>query len=498
MAIINSLPPEIIAHAFKYCAYEAQEAWIQYVLDKPKNNQLRRKGPLVDATTTSDSAPFSQPMNPTPYYCMTLTHVCRFWRGIALAYSGLWSHVVVLDKEVTMEMLKRSAGQPLTVIFRLPEREVEAGTRNVAGTRTEIFKAVLEENIGRVDTLVTPMLPELLTLQFASKAPHLRRLMFIEPSPVVPETAANPETVQDRVVLSALESLVSVAPLWAPLTPLCAPTVKTLVLTHTVPHDDMSEDEPEEDMYLTRFIELTDVLRRLPHLEHLDVALSDDDEGFPYNAELPRLRTLGLKTSTRICASFLRFVKVPQNTKVRLRGFLSDDVTGWKTTDVPKTLAEVIADPSKVDGPKFEPVLSAAICWKAGRYKLRGWRSVQYFKDEDQDPEPDVDLDLSVGAHVSDLLAVLGTLPLCSVQTLRLGYLPWPGGEEVFDCARALCLMPNLEQLALDLIFPSLVWELLAITPATRTFFSHDSFERRDEKRWDRTSIEKAEKMFNR
>ena len=100
---------------------------------------------------------------------------------------------------------------------------------------------------------------------------------------------------------------------------------------------------------------------------------------------------------------------------------------------------------------------------------------------------------MGVSRAPSVLLADLMT----GARSLRFGFISWVRDEPALALARALCATPALERLAQALVFQSVVRECLAVTLATRAFFSRVEFERCPEKRWNREQVERA-KMFKR
>ena len=55
------------------------------------------------------------PPTPRPYTWTRITHVSRSWRAVALGNPLLWTQVVIIERRVTTEIIKRAAGQPLTI-----------------------------------------------------------------------------------------------------------------------------------------------------------------------------------------------------------------------------------------------------------------------------------------------------------------------------------------------------------------------------------------------
>src|SRR6202035_935434 len=48
---------------------------------------------------------------------IAITHVCRYWRSVALGYSDLWKRLHFFNSNITKEMIRRSQGANLEVIM---------------------------------------------------------------------------------------------------------------------------------------------------------------------------------------------------------------------------------------------------------------------------------------------------------------------------------------------------------------------------------------------
>ncbi|KAH7909430.1 hypothetical protein BJ138DRAFT_1155287 [Hygrophoropsis aurantiaca] len=88
---ISSLPPELLAEVFMDYAYQAY---------KEKHNHYYRSRALM---------------------WISVTHVCRHWRQVALAFPALWTFLVLENPRWTEQMLIRSKMAPLVINVRVWE-----------------------------------------------------------------------------------------------------------------------------------------------------------------------------------------------------------------------------------------------------------------------------------------------------------------------------------------------------------------------------------------
>ena len=52
---------------------------------------------------------------PDPLAAVTLSHVCRLWRAIALSTSSLWAHISDIPHPAVSQFLSRSRNRPLSI-----------------------------------------------------------------------------------------------------------------------------------------------------------------------------------------------------------------------------------------------------------------------------------------------------------------------------------------------------------------------------------------------
>src|SRR5277367_4744770 len=104
---------------------------------------------------------------------IAITHVCRYWRYVALGYPDLWKRLRFFDPDVTKEMIRRSKGANLEVII---------DTRHQRFERSIFIPMVLPE-LHRVSVLHLVCSDELQSLvdSFVFAAPKLEYLCISYP-----------------------------------------------------------------------------------------------------------------------------------------------------------------------------------------------------------------------------------------------------------------------------------------------------------------------------
>ena len=456
MATISSLPAELLFHVFLLVAQSAEDLRIRF-LKGERTAADSPEPPPVNGGTTSREIRLANLRAPPPYSWIRVTHVCRSWYNLAANSPLLWGHIAVVGEKVTMEMMGRATGVPLTVIFAMS---------NDQRTRVDILRNIITARAAQIEMLVVPPTPgifNLLTSSFAVQASRLRTLLLIEPTRDSEPLHGPPANVHIPFPFPALEHFESTA-FWGPVTHLCASTLKVLVLTS----GHRGTDELNERLYIT-LAKLTRALCQTPLLEHLDVKLNDSVAQPPVPVELSHLKSVRLIGATSICALFLRLARMHSMAKVIMK-CMHGGTGRWPPSMVPDVICSVIADPSRVDTSRFRPLRTVSICSKCYDHELRGWRTLVELGDERDDPEPDVYLTIPASSRLEDVLVLLGTFPFREAQSLRQGCFLWhEDPSATFRCAQALCSMPQLRQLTLDDIYPEFACELIEMTSATES-----------------------------
>lgn len=449
MASVHSLPPEIVLVVLRLCSKIAEEGLIQRLVDRSVDMEL-------DPADYEESPPAGWWR---PYAWITVTHVCRAWRHIALADSTIWAHVSITRPELTAEMLKRAGHDvPLTITCWV-EDQAEVNDSEFY-LRTGIARAFIAVHIARIRALVVPAIANFLSPTQAAAAVQLRTLIFVEPG--------STDYVDDiePYPFAALTRLETTAQLYSPFTHFFAPTLRALVLRyHRVSFEDAYGPE-----YIIAAKELVQFLPNMPLLEVLDVDLRDDAGSEPVEAALPRLRTLRMVGWTAACAVLLRCLRIPRDVRVELecldkfRGGQGQQ-TGEVTHDV---LLSVALDPSRVDTSRFEHPRTVSVAYEEDSWRIRAWRGRW---DLDTKAPPDAVIVLPMRANEHDILTVLAACPLWSLEVLQVATLDWPRFPATTDFAHALVTLPRLRTLVLDRCPMDSAWDLVTHTAAKEIVF---------------------------
>ncbi|KAK7026118.1 hypothetical protein VNI00_015693 [Paramarasmius palmivorus] len=122
------------------------------------------------------------PRRPEHNFRITLTHVCRRWRAIAIELHSLWTFPDFRSPELATEMLKRSGGAPLHIEFKYTKHSRKTNDRlpkEVILARTETLYDT-HRHLPRLKTLkllrMSPRVMENLAAKYVQAAPNLRSL----------------------------------------------------------------------------------------------------------------------------------------------------------------------------------------------------------------------------------------------------------------------------------------------------------------------------------
>jgi F-box-like len=256
------LPPELLRVIFKACA------------DPPYD-------PLCWFYTTS-------------IQWIAITHVCRYWRSVALGYSDLWKRLRFSNPDATKEMIRRSKGANLEVIID-PLREFD---RSI--TESTFIPMLLPE-LHRVSVLnlIHPDLLQSLVDGFVSAAPKLEYLYLSGPCDTnifyIPDTIFSRETP----ALHSLElhKCVFTSP---------SPSSGTV----SYPNSPIGHN-PSTISQIVSFLRGTPLLHTLVFDGVLPFVGTDD--AYP-NLVLPKLSRLELTSSFASCTNFLEHIIIPVTT----------------------------------------------------------------------------------------------------------------------------------------------------------------------------------------
>ena len=77
---------------------------------------------------------------------IAITHVCRYWRSVALGYSDLWKRLYFFNPDVTKEMIHRSKGANLEV-------KIDAGLKIYRSIETSSVIPMVLLELHRISVL---------------------------------------------------------------------------------------------------------------------------------------------------------------------------------------------------------------------------------------------------------------------------------------------------------------------------------------------------------
>jgi F-box-like len=225
---------------------------------------------------------------------IAITHVCRYWRSVALGYPDLWKRLRFFDPNITKEMIRRSKGAHLEVIID-PRLQIH---RSIA--RSPVIPMVLPE-LHRVSVLHLVCSDQLqfLVNGFVSAAPKLEYLYLSVPYHV---SALNiPDTILSRET-PALRSL---------------ELHKCIFTSQSPSSGTVSSPDSRIGRIPSTISQIVSFLRGAPMLHTLifDGVLPfvDTDDAYP-NLILPKLSRLELSSSIASCTNFLEHTIFPVTT----------------------------------------------------------------------------------------------------------------------------------------------------------------------------------------
>ena len=260
---------------------------------------------------------------------ITVTHVCSFWRQVALEHRTLWiHHRFNLSHEWTSEMLRRAGDAPLeltlsdefvpfppsksdaaTVISQLLHRAsaltIEEGALSLSVLNSLASPAPLLDTLSVTSSHIT-FLPQSL---FSGNVPKLRDLY-----------------------------LCNVFPAWAPAAFTGLKRLRVVIDRHM------------DTSHNPTYPELRDFLQSLPHLEVLSLTGCLPLDPFPNSLVdrmtlVPHLRHLSLDGHTFGCRQILENFNFPPEVEISMT-CLTDDITGQECCDILPVLMSRLPRPS--------------------------------------------------------------------------------------------------------------------------------------------------------
>ncbi|KZV75806.1 hypothetical protein PENSPDRAFT_36721 [Peniophora sp. CONT] len=431
LSIVGALPAEILSRIFALHAFQ------------------QPPGELLWEDDDSEEPPSLAQME---LGWITVTHVSRRWRSVALADPSLWTRIAFrLGNRWVDEMLTRAGPAPL-IYERLydhksshmsPDREVLTLSTHLPRIKTLILS---DKDTG----LMSPILHEVLT----SPAPHLSHLELSCP-PASP-LSLSPPFLRDNASRLTHLRLHNVALPYGPWSWDLLRTLKINAVTRfkpapvDVPADaHLTFDFPTETILFSALASMP-ALERLELLECLPQRHSSPDGSPPKPPlHLPLLRTIFLSGSASECVNFLELTKMPGlcSLGVDVRPEMNRDVE--PLPDIHALMAHVSSHLEQAQDPLLR--LSAQVSSISRFLELRGWSS------EPSVPEIEPSLFLSIsfprrGFNTAELqteqLRVFQHIPATSVQLLQLdtpqvnwGVDQWQAIGSIFKSAEEVCVV---------------------------------------------------------
>jgi hypothetical protein len=258
---------------------------------------------------------------------ITVTHVCSFWRQVALEHRTLWAHHRFnLSHEWTSEMLRRAGDAPLELTLSEEFVPFPPSENDVATVISQLLHRVsaltIEEGaLPALNSLVSPA-PLLETLSITSgQITLLPQSLF----------SGNAPNLRDLY-------LGNVFPVWTPAAFTGLKRLRVVIDRHM------------ETSHTPTYPELFDLLQSLPHLEVLSLTGCLPLGPFPQflvdrMTPVPNLRYLSLDGHTFGCRQILEHLNFPPEVAISMT-CLTDDITGQECCDILPLLMSRLPQPS--------------------------------------------------------------------------------------------------------------------------------------------------------
>ncbi|KAI0790712.1 hypothetical protein C8Q75DRAFT_100370 [Abortiporus biennis] len=223
-----------------------------------------------------------------PYGYLRITHVCQYWRKVAINFSPLWNRIELREYgynswQWVVEQLKRSSDLPLTLIITASIHQ------------QQILSKILKQYWHRIEALQ-------LTVGSKETPPKLNK--------VLQDLSEDPETISilhtldirvDQISRSGFSATKSLFPLSARL----LSQLRKLTMTDFSPKDTMQFLSPtirtfkyqDNSSFPVSFGGILDVLDKIPNVEQLVIHASvamDSTTVLPRRVVLPSLTTLSI------------------------------------------------------------------------------------------------------------------------------------------------------------------------------------------------------------
>jgi F-box-like len=222
---------------------------------------------------------------------IAVTHVCRYWRSVALGCTELWRKLFFFNPDVTKEMIRRSKGTNLEVIIVEPVQSRQS--------KNKIIEMILSE-LHRVSVLQLHLVPESLKSfigGFVPGAPKLESLCLNCTDEVhIPDAIFSRQTPALRSLKLYNCKFTSPSP---------SPDFQTVRI-------------PSIISQIVSFLCRTPMLHTLILFNVLPKHVSTDTGAYP-KLVLPKLSLLDVFSSVVSCAVLLEHLNFPITTNITLQ-----------------------------------------------------------------------------------------------------------------------------------------------------------------------------------
>ena len=363
MAPISVLPPEVLSEIFAALAHSSYS---------PQGRPGFR----------SQSA----------YDWITVTHVCRAWRNIALDTPRLWSRVILSGLDITQEVIARSKRAPLWVT---------AYMTCLDDPRKTLLDSIMRESsrLKELDLVGPAQAFESFSTLPMGPATILETLILCEGSPydlddvLFPHNPSLPVLFQGQTPNLRHLLLNRIGVKWD--NPIFCSTLTHL--TVVVQYD------ANPSFSTGTFSQLLSALENMHALERLELneaipRLRKDLDGLPApqcTVELPHLRELVIASGVRECADFLNHVSLPATARLRVTAATEEGV---------EPLVRVFSA-HLARSPPLLTVSLSPLC--AAQTSVLGWRTIFDEAQAREAVEPDAALYLEASRNLSALQALV-------------------------------------------------------------------------------------------
>ncbi|KAH9960517.1 hypothetical protein BC827DRAFT_1360324 [Russula dissimulans] len=261
---------------------------------------------------------------------ITVTHVCRLWRLVALDYRNLWTHHrFKLGLEWTMEMLRRAGDAPLDL--KLSEAVVP-----------------FPPSEDRAECVIPLLLSRASALTIEEGAcTHVVLNTLTRPAPLLSSLTINSGRfdVLPRFLFGDIAPKLHHLSLRNAL-----PTWSAVALTHLKTLSIAIDRHTDTSTNITSYADLLDALQAMPNLESLMLISCLPLGPFPHcledkKVQIPKLRNLLLSDHVQGFCRMLEHLSFPRETIV-WGSCITDDMTGKECCDVLPLLLSYLPRPS--------------------------------------------------------------------------------------------------------------------------------------------------------